>query len=901
MKAILLPWIITFLEVSASAHHADTESSSHIVYARQLFRIPAEFWSEGVDTSRGILETILRKVNTAGSQLDYLLKEHSDLIIKNSFQAIQTGEIWLDKDDTPRMSLSIDHGSFCAVVDNLKYPLPELSYTCEEAEQLYGVGYHKVYESCKDEEFFERITVDWTTCMHAHYPWIDIFETSICIVKSYVNDFLACFCSVENGTIIKRGFCLTKLECALSSKKATDEPVKLVIFSSECFEQVHYFIEAKTMDVVDFENAQRQENLRVRPPYHQESVCYNEEFTSLFDIGQLDVDNIDSGILVHTPLKPEPTEESNRTVTAIEHLAKLGALKIILVKRIMLNVCSLFNGFILILMNNCLDPSKNKIFVRKILQMFILSSGVMNFLLSIVPEHLEWQCLVLVPILIQLFFNNEESTNFSLHITMIDIVVEMVIWMSMSHGIFDNYLSTYAYFFVLVTYILYTTILYKEQEYPEHLKSDANLTTESKTKKKNHNVVTKKDEKKVTTPQIPKKKKEPNKKSKATNSTSDAAKINCHANCVNISTRETIIVNCANTCYIEFHDVCWKKFSTTSEVNLKICPNENCFEEISEIVTVNVSGKEIKKRTIKKETKETNSRNQSKVKNFTSMSKTIDTDNGKSSNAIQSKLNDPDKPLKKQIWNINKRMDNPSLQDHIKHLSDRASERTSNEGSPATANKDAEKRGRNFSKDFHQLSSNKKNQEEKGSSNIVRIKTSSSPRTMTQHSTNADLGIPVDDDNHLKSTDSSDTRLVSNQRESNFLYKSKVNSNENADKKSCVLMSNSDKKENTQSTESLVYVPGEQKQTNSTIAEQKSKHRRDGNMLKKSCSPLTKILHKEMAGYSLNEIDKAVSDILNSSESSSANLTIPEFKDILMKKLDNELWPDGIYISDDEE
>merc|ERR1712046_153595 len=110
-----------------------------------------------------------------------------------------------------------------------------------------------------------------------------------------------------------------------------------------------------------------------------------------------------------------------------------------------------------------------------------------------------------------------------------------------------------------------------EQEYPEHLKSDANLTTESKTKKK----------------------KEPNKKSKATNSTSDIVKINCYADCVNISSRETIIVNCANTCYIEFHDVCWKKFSTTSEVNLNICPNENCFEEISEIVTVNFSGKEI--------------------------------------------------------------------------------------------------------------------------------------------------------------------------------------------------------------------------------------------------------------------------------------------------------------------
>merc|ERR1712228_1022530 len=114
---------------------------------------------------------------------------------------------------------------------------------------------------------------------------------------------------------------------------------------------------------------------------------------------------------------------------------------------------------------------------------------------------------------------------------------------------------------------------------------------------------------------------EPNKKSKATNSTSDVVKINCHAECFNIPSRETIIVNCANTCYIEFHDVCWKKFSTTSEVNLKICPNENCFEEISEIVTVNVSGKEIKKQTIKKETKVTNSRYQSKVKNSSSMTK----------------------------------------------------------------------------------------------------------------------------------------------------------------------------------------------------------------------------------------------------------------------------------------
>ena len=49
----------------------------------------------------------------------------------------------------------------------------------------------------------------------------------------------------------------------------------------------------------------------------------------------------------------------------------------------------------------------------------------------------------------------------------------------------------------------------------------------------------------------------------------------------------------------------------------------------------------------------------------------------------------------------------------------------------------------------------------------------------------------------------------------------------------------------------------------------------------------------------MEELDKAVLDIL--SETDSASLTIPEFKDILMKKLEADLWPDGIYISDDDD
>ena len=47
----------------------------------------------------------------------------------------------------------------------------------------------------------------------------------------------------------------------------------------------------------------------------------------------------------------------------------------------------------------------------------------------------------------------------------------------------------------------------------------------------------------------------------------------------------------------------------------------------------------------------------------------------------------------------------------------------------------------------------------------------------------------------------------------------------------------------------------------------------------------------ELTGYTMEELDKA----------DSASLTIPEFKDILMKNLETDLWPDTIYISEDDE
>ena len=100
-------------------------------------------------------------------------------------------------------------------------------------------------------------------------------------------------------------------------------------------------------------------------------------------------------------------------------------------------------------------------------------------------------------------------------------------------------------------------------------------------------------------------------------------------------------------------------------------------------------------------------------------------------------------------------------------------------------------------------------------------------------------------------------------------------------------------------TESLLYIPGK-----STKGEFEADHEVTDKEDKSdekieditTYSPLTRILHREVTGYTMEELDNAVLDIL--SETDSASLTIPEFKDILMKKLETDLWPDGIYISD---
>ena len=103
-------------------------------------------------------------------------------------------------------------------------------------------------------------------------------------------------------------------------------------------------------------------------------------------------------------------------------------------------------------------------------------------------------------------------------------------------------------------------------------------------------------------------------------------------------------------------------------------------------------------------------------------------------------------------------------------------------------------------------------------------------------------------------------------------------------------------------TESLLYIPGKpSKEVFKPTYDVTDNEEKDDEKVEDitTYSPLTKILHREVTGYTMDELDNAVLDIL--SQTDSASLTIPEFKDILMKKLETVLWPDGIYISDDDD
>jgi len=97
--------------------------------------------------------------------------------------------------------------------------------------------------------------------------------------------------------------------------------------------------------------------------------------------------------------------------------------------------------------------------------------------------------------------------------------------------------------------------------------------------------------------------------------------------------------------------------------------------------------------------------------------------------------------------------------------------------------------------------------------------------------------------------------------------------------------------------------------TKSPDAENLNKSDKQNIALPKECdnhtdrakvSPLAKILVKQVSGYSLQEVDFAINEILKNVKLE--DLTIPDFRNLLIEKLESIFaWKDGVFISDGEE
>ena len=346
----------------------------------------------------------------------------------------------------------------------------------------------QVYEACKLEPLLGNYAVDWGVCLHAHYPWVNILATNICVMKSYRNDFIACFCSTDEAgeKLESRGFCITKFECLLNNAgvdtskqgiidvptpaKAVDPQLILELIhvagqvSTDCAGHVQYFVEANNRDAAWFGAQQRKDNLRVRAPYHPQSPCRERQFRGQFDIGQLDVDNIEAGVMVYTPfiesvidaeknpLPPqyelyEPAEEVEEETCKPpevdpEHQKRMDILSFFFEERIMADMAIWIPGIIfssLLVYSAMLEEQSWKMrFFISLIQGVVISIGIYNTLIAALPldmltniqefRKIQAGTFTTVFLLTNTFLNYREITDLFLKVAMGCFIPDIVCW-----------------------------------------------------------------------------------------------------------------------------------------------------------------------------------------------------------------------------------------------------------------------------------------------------------------------------------------------------------------------------------------------------------------------------------------------------------------------------------------
>jgi len=918
---------------------------STISFKTEVHETAADFWSKGVDNSKGILESILTKIKSYEQNAD---TDWIDILRENFLSGkgkdileINEGEIW--RDGKSGMAIRMHKGSLCAVVDRPEPLVTELSWTCQESEQLYGIGYHKVYESCKNDPFLSKFSVDWGVCLHSHYPWVDLLSSNICVMKSYNNEFLACFCSLDNGVIQRRGFCITKVECLMNGLGVAQNNIKELEVQQDCIDRIQYFIEPNTKDDTWFKNAQKKDNLRVRAPYHSDSPCRDLSFTSRFDIGQIDLNNVVADIEVHTPFvqdfeeMKEGDEYQEDDMSCMPEIApeikeKMEILSRFFEERIMANVIIWIPGifFVYSAMSEERGMAMN-IFVC-IVQLIISAIGIFNIVLSVLPESLysvssdvrqvQISLFGSVIFLTQIFLNYKEVADHFLTVSIINFIPDIVFWKTITVMYNTQRMTNFKiiitiYFLLLISYSLLKlkkilSKIYTSTTIPSSVAS--NNKKKSNTRKKREKTKQNEDTNKASINSYEKK------VPKAKTLADDVFPIICQWKCSNVLNIGYISINCSDKCYNQYHAQCWGCYKELKNIPSEqtllgtSCLTSTCNGKIYEIVWVDKFGIETPRKFISTELEKLRVGNRKRMKtkkppkitrsvSETSQSSLDDKQSPKLQNKIPSEktscrispLNSPEenhiipyrpiaiiKPTKTYASTVRYADKVTDTQQHIYNMEDSLHDSKLVE----------ELLGQNCPESFDPS---------------CKLPQKSKILTLIRENSNSDYSFEGSigeigsnkEKQYTKGGCNEGTNLPSG-----FIIDT---SNQTADQK--------------KASECLVFVPGtmddndkNQKlekmvKTKSPDVENLNKSDKQNIALPKECdnhtdrakvSPLAKILVKQLSGYSLHEVDFAINEILKNVKFE--DLTIPAFRNLLIEKLESIFaWKDGVFISDGEE
>ena len=811
-----------------------------------------------------------------------------------------------------------------------------LKYTCTESEQLYGIGYHKVYEDCKDDSFLSQFSVDWSICLHAHYPWVDMTQWSICVIKSFKNDFLACFCMEEDGKIKKRSFCITKFECFLHGQGLSNQNTALVVTDS-CKNSIQFFMEVNVKTKKAFKKAQQIDKLRVRALYHPESPCKDYQFSAQFDVGQLDTENLISGIEVHTPklieykmIPDEPLEPMQ--CGRPEHEEKIDPvvrqrhmmLDNIFKERMASSAIIWIPGIFFLYSYLSSEKSILQLLFIWIVQVNVITLGLYN--VAMAPTL--WRSKL---------FTKGDIGNTEITFLLISLIITMT-WLnrrevaerflcfSVVYFLGSSFLSNLTErlmtkeslnFIGILAFVFYTgfamfigyhisNLLNFIKQIENYEKEERILPMRKKDQYKKKNARKKKNEQKMNTTEVDTKLQEllplKHKCEKV---------IVCNWDCNISDSTDHLTLHCSNKCVFVYHIECWGLYLTVQELREEHyileypCSQTDCSGKFVQIIWFNKFGDKVKKLSVKKKSNKTGiiSKNVNPVKVF-EKEKIIETDISDKRNVkdfkCQERINESTMGIStnilaamdfEKIYEIEREFDEPF------QLHEEWENEPINVNNFGTIGGERKKQSREESKD----SLDDILEELLGNTNSDHSVEQSRFLSMIQRNKNSEENI---ENFEVESFNGFTLNLESqNVASSSLTYLP-----------NCKADTKSEKNDIQLETNSLVYISGtpgswlmEEDLSEGVELVGIEEETLEEEMITKECDekieipttscPFTKMIQKRAPKYAVELIEAAVKTLMT--EIDSTSITIPHFQELAIKKLEEDI--DSVYISDEEE